>query len=95
MNPDQNRPHGNCLQMKKPTERSFVVETEAGNVLSLTPCSARRCRTERASLEATYAWMSRQRLKQHPIGRKRRRLFESSDELRAWLKEHPEETPQL
>ena len=82
--------------MKKP-ERSFLIGTHKNGVISLTPTgrSSIGCKTEEAPIEAVYAWMSRQRLKQNPTGRKRRRPFESSDELRAWLEEHPEETPQL
>ena len=72
--------------MKKYTERSFVVGTHENGILSLTPCSARGCKTEEAPIEAVYAWMARQRLKAnpspHPAKPRRRRLLTHSDQMR-------------
>jgi len=85
--------------MKKPEQRSFIIGTHEGGILSLTPTGRTSigCKTEEAPIEAVYSWMARRRRRENPApdGKRkpRRKLFTSSEELRKWQREYPEELP--
>jgi hypothetical protein len=86
--------------MKKP-ERSFVVEIDQKAHLGVSPESVisislinsrtgKDTMTYSASVEKVHATLARWHAKEHPTGKRRRRLLTSSEEMRRYRKEHPD-----
>jgi hypothetical protein len=86
--------------MKKP-ERSFVVEIDQKALLGVSPESVLSIKlintrtgkdtmTYSASVEKVHATLARWHAKEHPTGKRRRRLFTSSEQMRKYRMEHPD-----
>ena len=89
--------------MKK-LERGFVVEVGQNALLGVSPESivtihlmnyrAGRGTTKySATVEWLHTTLARKHQRENPTGRKRRRFFSSSEEMKKYLKEHPGEEP--
>jgi hypothetical protein len=86
--------------MKKP-ERRFVVEIDQKALLGVSPDSVLSIRLSNsrtgketmaysASVEKVHATLARWHAKEHPTGKRRRRLLTSSEQLRNYRMEHPD-----
>jgi hypothetical protein len=86
--------------MKKP-ERSFLVEIDQQAFLGVSPESVLSIKlinnrtgkepmTYSASVEFVHATLARKHARENPSGKKRRRFFTSSEEMRKFRREHPE-----
>ena len=82
--------------MKKPTS-TFTLEVEKGSTLiGIPPGSAISItlgdgKVYSASIEKIHKAMAAWHAKANPTGKKHRRFFSSSEEMKKYLKEHPEE----
>ena len=84
------------------SERTFVVEIDQKALLGVSPESVLSIRlrdnrtgddtvTYCATIEKIHQTLARWHSKEHPTGKRRRRLFTSSEEFRKYRREHPEE----
>jgi hypothetical protein len=78
------------------SERTFTIEVGKSTIIGISEESTltivlRGGKTYRAQVEKNHATMARWHAKEHPIGKKRRRLLTSSEQLRRLRKEHPDD----
>jgi hypothetical protein len=81
--------------MKKPPNtftievgKSAIIGIEPGTMLTI---ALRGGKTYSASVEKVHKAMAAWHAKEHPTGKKRRRLFTSSQEMKKYRQNHPEE----
>ena len=88
-------------QLKKPpslfmidvgnSKKTAFLGIEPGTMITV----SRGCHSKQysASIEFVHAALARQHARENPTGRKRRKLFTTSEQIRKYLQEHPGEEP--